>query len=275
MKLFKETAKRGILLLIDLHCVDSNGYLDPLWYNSNYNEDDFVNAWFKMIDLINDEPNLLGIELFNEPKPPSTWGGGSDVDWRRMAIKLVEKIYYNRPNFDKLIFIEGISWGRSFGDFSTYPLDFRYLSTEVDNRVVLAPHTYGPSVYDDPLWNNNPDFPGNMPGDWNKDIGLYESAMLRPSVLTEWGGTFLDKDREWQETLGNYLIDRCIEDNFYWGLTADSKDTGGILYSDYYSPHYDKLALLKHVQQYPTIFTKEIKNDNICFIEGHHVNPQC
>ncbi len=274
MKLFKESAKRGIFLLIDFHNVNPGGWLDPLWYNDKYNEDDFVNAWLKLIDIINDQPNLLGIELFNEPKPPSVWGGGGKYDWRRMAIKLVEAIYYKRPNYKRLIFIEGVNWGKSYGDFEKYPLDFKYLSTDIDNRIVLCPHIYGPSVYDSPLWKET-DFPNNMPDDWDKDIGLFENAMMRPSVLTEWGGHYVDKDKQWQDKLSQYLIDNCIEDNFYWCLTPDSNDTGGLLKKDYYTAEEGKLKLLDKVQKYPTIFTQEIKNDNICFINGKHVNPNC
>ncbi len=275
LKLFRESAKRGILILVDMHSRSDNNYLDALWYGNDYSEDQFIDAWKKILNIVVDEPNLLGIDLFNEPNGEAVWGGGGKNDWFRMINRLVEEIYYGVPNFDKTIFVEGINFSTDFHDYEKYPINFSHLSDDLDNRVILSPHFYGPSVVpQSDSWNAN-NYPDNLPPKWDANLGIVEKKYHRTSIITEWGGLYNGKDKQWQDKFGQYLVDNCLEDNFVWNLSATSGDTGGILKADNYTPEDEKLALYNSVQPYPSFFVGEIKKNAIAVDFGQYANPSC
>jgi len=128
------------------------------------------------------------------------------------------------------------------------------LELNTANRVVYAPHVYGPSVYmmpyfrqyDGPVYTN---FPNNMPDIWWTHWAFARYRTNQPAVVTEWGGwyvssgaevptdrgysdehrtAFVANDTAWQEKFLDYLTTNGIG-FFYWGLNPDSADTGGIL----------------------------------------------
>ncbi len=117
-----------------------------------YNETKWL-ADIKTIALLaKDHPNVIGIDIFNEP-----W----DYSWDQWAT-LAEKAYkvIEENNSDILIFVQGISGGNStneeepHGDTTTNPnwgenlygFHTRPLKIPQD-RLVISPHTYGPAVY--------------------------------------------------------------------------------------------------------------------------------
>lgn len=271
-KLFKLTAERGIVILLDMHMLALN-QLSDLWFSNDYNEGDFVNAWKILIGLFKDEPNFMGIDIFNEPHGRAVWGGNGPNDWRRLVIKLVEQLYYTYPDFNKLIFVEGLGYGKDFSQYTQNPLDFSYLSDSLDKRIVLSQHAYGPSVYYDPLWDS-PDFPNNLTPGFDQFFQI-ENASGRASVIGEFGGLYTGKDKLWEDKFVDYSIANCIEDNFYWALNPESSDTKGILEEDYYTPNNDKLNLLARLQPNPSKFTQAITTNSICVDYGNYVNEKC
>ena len=64
-------------------------------------------------------------------------------------------------------------------------------------------------------------------------------------VIGEYGGFFEKKDREWHYKFRDYLISVGNKNTFYWCLNPNSGDTKGILYNDWRTLNYDKLAYLK------------------------------
>ena len=271
-KLFKLTAEKGIVILLDMHMLVQDQLTD-LWYNDTYNEDSFINAWKILVGLFKDEPNLMAIDLFNEPHGRAEWGGNGPNDWRRLTIKLVEQLYYTYPDFNKLIFVEGLGYSKDFTKYTQNPLDFNYLSTALDKRIVLSQHAYGPSVYSDPAWAAA-DFPNNLISGFDQFFQI-ENASGKASVMGEFGGQYTGKDKQWQDKFVDYSIANCIEDNFYWALNAESLDTGGLLKIDYFTPETDKLNLLARLQPNPSKFTQPIINNNICVNYGSYVNEKC
>lgn len=79
----------------------------------------------------------------------------------------------------------------------------------------FSPHTYGPAVAEQQYFHT-PDFPSNLPGIWDRFFGFVERHTGRAVVMGEWGGPLSGRNEPFEETLANYLISRCMSDNFYW-----------------------------------------------------------
>ncbi|MDZ7923308.1 MAG: cellulase family glycosylhydrolase [Marinagarivorans sp.] len=117
-----------------------------------YNETKWLNDIKTIAILAKDHPNVIGIDIFNEP-----WDYSWD-QWATLAEKAYKVIEENNPNI--LIFVQGISggnstnkeephgdagsnpnWGENLYGFHTRPLKIP------QDRLVISPHTYGPAVY--------------------------------------------------------------------------------------------------------------------------------
>lgn len=121
---------------------------------------------------------------------------------------------------------------------------------------MYSPHVYGPSVYSDkPFFNSldwchrsqrsgcTNDFPHNL-GQLYED-NFWEQRGDVPVVVGEFGGWNGDADHDSDgkdARFQAYAIDWFRERGvgvFYFGLTSDSADTGGLLQSDYTQPVRD------------------------------------
>ncbi|MEJ2044975.1 MAG: cellulase family glycosylhydrolase [Reinekea sp.] len=220
--------------------------------------------------------NILGIDIFNEPWDYS-WN-----EWKTLAEDAYQVINEINPNV--LIFVEGIgsarsdgattahgsvdtnpNWGENFFSFANAPLDIP------QDRLVLSPHTYGPSVFVqkqfmDPTQPQCADLEGDAAGDahcnvvinptllrsgWEEHFG-YLKDQGYAIVIGEFGGHYdwplsgpiRDQDRwgylqpgldeQWQTALVDYLVDKDME-ACYWAINPESDDTGG-LYTHAYDP---------------------------------------
>lgn len=218
--------------------------------------------------------NIIGIDIFNEP-----W----DYTWDQWAT-LSEKAFkaIDAVNKDLLIFVEGIgsglydetkiphgeedlnpNWGENFWGFTERPLQIPR------NRVVMSPHTYGPSVFvqkqhvdgaacagmeGDEAGDNNCAIKidsSRVEAGWEEHFGFLRD-MNYAIVIGEFGGnmdwpdrTRADEkerwshittavDEDWQNALVDYMIKEKIE-GCYWSINPESGDTGGI-YEHIYHP---------------------------------------
>jgi len=150
------------------------------------------------------------------------------------------------------------NWGENFFPWADDPMDIP------KDRLVISPHTYGPSVYVQPQFvdTSNPDCVG-LEGDGAGDAGcgiVIEPEVLRAGwdehfgylrdqgyamVIGEFGGHFewpeggpvrdqnrwthitTNVDEEWQNTFVDYMIEKDIE-ACYWSINPESADTGGL-----------------------------------------------
>ena len=224
--------------------------------------------------------NIMGIEIFNEPY---------DYTWSEWS-SLIDQAYnaINSVNPDILVFAGGIgpsnhdesavsphgvmelnpNWGENLFEAGDNP------PSMPKDRLVYAPHTYGPSVYVqmqfmDPAQPACVGMEGDEAGDnqcnivinpsyleqgWEEHFG-YLKALGYAISINEWGGNatwpngaeprmqdrfgyLSDKtvDWQWQQALVNYLISRGICDSCYWSINPESGDTGG-LYIHAYDPY--------------------------------------
>jgi endoglucanase len=211
--------------------------------------------------------NIIGIDIFNEPWD-YTWS-----EWKTLSEHAYEAISAVNP--DILVFVEGVSgtaggvkqphgdetinpnWGENMFGAAADPLNIP------KDRVVLSPHTYGPSVFVqrqfmDPLQAGCAELEGEAAGDANCNI-IINAAKLKAGwdehfgflrdqgyamVVGEFGGnmdwpakgTVVDQqrwshittnvDQQWQNTFVDYMKEKNIQ-ACYWSINPESGDTAG------------------------------------------------
>ena len=227
--------------------------------------------------------NIMGIDIFNEPWDYS-W-----AEWRAMIDQAYAAISPVNPNI--LIYAQGIggtngsqdgtpdtkartphgafgtnpNWGENLFEAGANP------PTMPKSKLVYSPHTYGPAVYQQPMFSSpaQPECAG-LEGDafaakkcqivieqprldegWHEHFG-YLKAMGYAIAIGEFGGNMdwpdrtsahtksqwgylTDKktDEKWQNAFVDYLTREGIHDSFYWSINPESADTYGIFTSPF------------------------------------------
>ena len=249
-----EFDRQGIHILLDHHRLDCHGGITELWYQPGYSEQAWIDDLAFMAHRYRHLPHFLGIDLKNEPHGAATWGlGQAATDWNKAAERAASAVLAAHP--DLLIFVEGIQenaecsgtinhwWGGNLEPLACHPLAI------TPDRLVLAPHVYGPDVYQQPYFNAA-NFPQNMPAIWDAHFGRFR-AMGHAIAIGEAGGRYGHggdpRDKTWQDALIQYLGERNIPHLFYWSWNPNSGDTGGILKDDWTSVWQDKIDLLNRL----------------------------
>ncbi|SJM95404.1 glycoside hydrolase family 5 protein [Crenothrix polyspora] len=245
-----EFDRQGMYILLDHHRPDCNA-ISELWYTGSYSTQNWIDDLVLMANRYKLLPHMIGIDLKNEPHGAATWGTGNvATDWNTAAESAAAAI--NKAAPDLLLFVEGIEnnpscsgsinhwWGGNLEALNCTPLAIP------SNRLVLAPHVYGPDVYNQPYFSD-PNFPNNMPAIWEAHIGQFMNKGYTIAI-GETGGRYghggSAKDKVFQDALVNYLINKKIAHLFYWSWNPNSGDTGGILQDDWRSIWQDKVDLL-------------------------------
>jgi endoglucanase len=240
--LLEAAAERDLWVLLDMHtCAASAGHLaSGPEACGGYSYADWLADLGDMADLSLDHPNVVGIDLFNEPYG-LTWD-----DWRGMVNDGADVVLARNP--EVLVFVEGVGGSSAFGSANPFYGEnlFEALSNPVsvpESQLVFTPHVYGPSVYDQDYFSDAA-FPQNMPPIWDEHFGFLrdEGYVLAPG---EFGGRYTGADATWQDAFIDYLVDTDIQHFFYWCLNPNSGDTGGLLLDDWITPHQEKLDLLE------------------------------
>jgi endoglucanase len=246
-KIIAEFANQQIYILIDHHRPDCEA-ISELWYTDNYSEEEWILDLLTVTKRYKENEYFMGIDIKNEPHGKSTWSNKNySTDWNKAAIRASKRIYAQNPKI--LIFIEGIGdtdycdadydkfWGGNFSPIKCTPLDYENIP---QNKIVYSPHVYGPDVHNAPYFNNN--LKDVMPSIWDSHFGFLIDQK-KTIAIGEFGGFYKEfsKDREWQNTIIDYFINKKICNTFYWSFNPNSKDTGGILNDDWLSVNMDKL----------------------------------
>lgn len=243
----QEAAHNKVLVLLDVHRLESHEVQSKgLWYSGEVPEDRLVYVWKILCNHLKDEWNVFGADVYNEPWD-AVWNSSDESrDWKRAAERLGNSIHEVCPSWT--VFIEGIGnrerttktpvfWAENLRDIQDAPPQLK-----LKNKVVLSPHVYGPSVYNQSYFEDD-SFPKNMPSIWDDHFGESSKASGIATVVGEWGGHYTDKDKEWQSEFYRYLKERNIP-FFYWCLNPDSVDTGGLIHDDWRTPEENRLSLL-------------------------------
>ena len=264
-----EANRQGMYVLLDFHSVSAKRQY-PTWFVSNpadfnliYNNAAYTQQnWIRDLSFVAGRyaalPYFMGIDLYNEPNGVVRWAEGDKNMtnaanyWKPAVEAAAASVLAVNPRL--LIFVEGINGNWDGREISSMPMNWgedlqpqAYQPLNIpNNKLVLAPHTYGPDVFVKSSFNAT-DYPLNLPAHWEILFGQFSA--IHPVVLGEWGGkygtgTSGNADIVWQNALVNYLIGKGMRSTFYWCYTPNSGDTGGIL-DDKLAVRTDKLALLK------------------------------
>lgn len=244
--LLDEAWKRGIAVLLDRHT--TQGEIQPYPWIDEWTPDRVCNAWTRILSLegVGTHPALMGIDLVNEPHGQCTLQDA--MHYYQKCVQVVERA---QTGFDGVYLLAGVQWSQEGGMMSAWGGSLRDLPLvttapnhfEVDpSRLVLTVHQYGPDVR------------GMSQQDWGPNwVRARNDTPWQdvPVILGEWGG-FLRPGSGDEEYYTNMIEDLAPLDNFFWTLSPDSGDTGGLVFSDFSTVDGNKVRLINNLQPCPT-----------------------
>ncbi len=247
----REAERAGLYVLLDFHTYHPSriaGGLPGRPYGEGYSKEDWLRDLRRMAGLALSFPNVIGVDLCNEPHA-MTWG-----EWREVALEGARALAEVNPFI--LVGVEGVGnasdnggfpafWGGNLTEAYAQPLVAPGSMGELPfERVLYLPHAYGPAVHNMPYFDAV-DFPANLPPIWDLHFGRMAGRF--PLGIGEFGGFYRGKDQVWQDAFVDYLLAKGIRVFFYWALNPNSGDTGGLLLEDWRTVHPGKLALLRRL----------------------------
>jgi endoglucanase len=248
----QEAQRQGLMVLLDSHRLN-NQRIPELWYGDGFTETDWINTWTMLATRYQNQPNVIGADLKNEPHGRASWGTNDRAtDWRLAAERAGNAILAVNPNW--LIVVEGVEknvpgqklvhwWGGNLEGVGRFPVRLRN-----PRKLVYSPHEYGAGVSPQP-WFNDPKFPRNLPNRWEIGFNYIARRGIAPILIGEFGGRQVDstsKEGIWQRELVKFINAQRLH-FAYWSWNPNSGDTGGILKDDWTTIHADKQALLNQL----------------------------
>lgn len=246
----------GMRVLLDRHRGEAgDGPNDNgLWYDEIYTEQAWIDDWVMLADRYAGNPTVLGADLSNEPFN-GTWGDGSATDWKAAAERAGNAILEANPNW--LIVVEGTGWYKNEGYWwggNLMGAAEAPVVLNVANRLVYSAHDYPPSLFPQSFFDD-PAYPENLPGLFEKMWGNIYSSGTAPVLLGEFGSSLSDaRDAVWMEKLVAYLNGDFDTDGVsdipagqqgiswaYWAWNTNEGQSTGILDTDWKTPVASKL----------------------------------
>jgi aryl-phospho-beta-D-glucosidase BglC (GH1 family) len=245
----------GMKIILDCHRSSSGAGPNEngLWYDSNFSEPDWINAWTSLAQRYDGNSTVIGMDLQNEPHAAS-W-----ADWSAAAERAGNAIHAVNP--DLLIIVEGVSqyqgdyywWGGQLAGVRNDPVVLNQA-----NKLVYSPHDYPNSVWPQQWFQVN-EYPENLPNVFREAWGFIFEEGIAPIYLGEFGSELIQpKDIAWMEKIVQYVNGDFNTDGVvdipdtqegmsfaYWSWNPNSSFTGGILMDDWATPHAHKLAAIE------------------------------
>lgn len=191
-------------IVLDMHRVFSS-HQGPTPTENWITMDMFLDGWRKIIGRYENNPQLMGIDVFNEYQGTDSnyWNGVL-----RTIVKDIEKHYPDRFEY----FVGGTRWGGDIHDINLESLPFH-------ERIHYSIHKY---IFSGSGFNRE--------DDWDWSFGNFKNKTHKVSV-GEWGFKSERYDEvQWAKQFVAYLKKHNIRDTYFWTI-AHSGDTGG-LWSD-------------------------------------------
>lgn len=278
--------ENGIKIMIDIHSATtaSNGHQMPLWYDSNYSTDDWLEALAWFAEYYKDDDTIIAIDLKNEPHGKNDGQGmaiwddsTAENNWRYAAERGAAAVLEQNPNL--LIMVEGIEvypkfengkdwnspaidyahyddpsaqafhgawWGGNFRGAREYPVDLG----EHQSQLVYSPHDYGPLVWEQEWFKKDFTRQTLLDDYWYDTWAYLIEENISPLLMGEWGG-FIDEEhdptgdnKKWMQILRDYMIEKHIHHTF-WCFNENSGDTGGLLTNDFQDWDMDKYEFVE------------------------------
>lgn len=247
--LVAKAGQRNMRIILDRHCPTKDVQSD-LWYTAQVSEEQWISDWEMLARRYKGNPTVIGADLHNEPYGRATWGSGQlTTDWRLAAQRCGNRILAANP--DWLIIVEGVEkvdghnywWGGNLRNAGAYPV-----TLAVPNKVVYSTHDYPATVHNQ-SWFSAPNYPANLAAIWDANWGYLLKGNIAPVLVGEFGTKYAtESDRVWLGELVDYIKDNGAQFT-YWCWNENSRDTGGILKSDWNSVETAKQAALNPLMQ--------------------------
>jgi Ca2+-binding RTX toxin-like protein/aryl-phospho-beta-D-glucosidase BglC (GH1 family) len=258
----------GLRIILDHHRSEAgdgpNG--NGLWYTATHTAAQWIDTWVMLAQRYAGNPVVIGADLHNEPHAPAGWGTGDlATDWRLAAERAGNAIGAVNP--DWLIFVEGIDrhagqdywWGGNLGAAAEHPVRLN-----LPDKLVYSAHDYPNSIFAQ-TWFSDPDFPNNLPAEFQRAWGYLFDSGISPIYLGEIGSRLIDpKDIAWMDKIVAYMGGDIDADGTrdipagqfgpgwtWWAWNPTSGDTGGILKDDWITVEAEKLQRLAPVMSPP------------------------
>jgi endoglucanase len=246
---------RGMFALFDLHTI--GGVITEYPWTDQVSEDRVVDAWSKFGQAVGHHPAVMGFELKNEPH-----GECSTQDFHKHCAKIIARLDGDgeEKGFKGLYFIDGTAfheqsapWGGTFEGISKECSGDELCKLNKPDKIVFAPHVYGPDVRGDvALTEDHTTFERRF--GFLKHHAFFNGSAI---VVTEFGGHMRDTqgaDFQYFERWKQYMKDTNLNaGSFFWTLPPSSADTGGVLSDDWKTIDKHKLDFLDSVQPTPSI----------------------
>lgn len=278
--------ENGIKIMIDIHSAStsSSGHQVPLWYDSNFSTDDWIEALSWFADYYKDDDTIIAIDLKNEPhgkndgQGMAKWDDSTDPNnWKYAAETCAAAVLEKNPYL--LIMVEGIEvypkfeigstwdspsvdyahygdeskqpfygawWGGNFRGARDYPVDLG----QYQSQLVYSPHDYGPLVWEQSWFAKDFNTETLLDDYWYDTWAYLIEENISPLLMGEWGG-FLDEEhdstgdnRKWMTCLRDYMIEKRIHHTF-WCFNENSGDTGGLVYDNFGKWDEEKYEFVK------------------------------
>lgn len=251
--LVRLAASRGMLVVLACQRIrrsygpghaDWPGSWDGLWYDDEYTEDRVIGLWTSLARELCAEWNVVGVDLMGEPHG-ATWGDANPAtDWAAAAGRLGSEVQASCERW--LILVQGVAdpgqWGENLHGSVEHPVVLPDRS-----KLVLAPHTFGPSLFARPEFApeefSSPDFPANLADTWEERFG-FVTGLGVPLIVGEAGGSCVGRDEMWHRALVSELSRAKASGLFYAYLNPGSARIGGLLADDWTTPISAKLRVL-------------------------------
>jgi endoglucanase len=137
----QDLANAGLMVILDDHnsnaewcCSASDG--NTLWYNAAYPQSAWLADWKAMATQFAGVPQVIGVDLRNEPRGAATWGGSSSTDWHAAAQRGGDAVQSVDPRL--LVFVEGTNYATDLAGVAKLPVKLT-----VAGHVVYEAHDYG------------------------------------------------------------------------------------------------------------------------------------
>ena len=255
----QEAGRQDLLVLLDSHRLNHDR-IPELWYGDGFTEADWINTWTMLAKRYQNQPNVIGADLKNEPHGRASWGTNNRAtDWRLAAERAGNAIL--KVNRNWLIVVEGVEnnvpgqklkihWmGGNLEGVRRFPVRL-----SARNKVVYSPHEYGAGVFNQP-WFSERNFPKNLLDRWETGFYYIARQKIAPVFVGEFGGRQIDamsKEGIWQRQFIDFLKRKNLS-FAYWSWNPNSRDTGGILLDDWTTIDQPKQQLLNSLLPPPTV----------------------
>jgi endoglucanase len=219
----RDLASAGLMIVLDDHssqaewcCSLTDG--NTLWYNSGYPQAAWLSDWASVAVQFADIPQVVGVDLRNEPRGKATWGGSDpSVDWQRAAELGGAAVQRIAPHL--LIFVEGIHAGTDLSGVADLPVVLRDPA-----HVVYEVHDYGAehkgaAPYNGWLAQIRPDW-GYLVGRYPLWIGEFGTCNTSDACVAGNGAAHRGV---WFSTIVRYLQYHNLNWS-YWSLNGTRSD---------------------------------------------------